>query len=359
MRCQHCGSASIRFLREMTNVCKYWCRHCRKVSYIPREPLCPDADDCHSSSSTSTPAFVAYEHQGKGRRFIDALRSYGYRHVNWGPHFRGVKFVLTDTDILGRRAKLERIKQSGVGAFFVFPHAARPDLVNDIYQEWAHISAHFVVSDGHAQVMRAFGYSRPLVPVGWSLCPIRPFRPRPDPYRVLFAPIHPRCSPVDQQVNQTAFGRLEKLARAGDIHLTVRFIQPLSGSGLERVEHPQIEYTVGNMDQGYRQIDEADVVVAHQTFAWLAVARGTPTVMMAEEMPTHVQLRRRPVQYVKNWKRYEHLLRYPLDLFDARDPLAMLREAAECDRSIADWRRRMIGSPFRPDRFVRKLEQFL
>jgi hypothetical protein len=224
------------------------------------------------------------------------------------------------------------------------------------------VTAHFVVTETHAEIMRRFGYSRPLVPVGWSLCPQQEFKPRLEPRNVLFAPIHPRCSEIDQKVNREVFSRLEGLAKAGDIHLTVRFIKSLPDSGLERVEHPNIEYVVGAMSQRYADIDNADVVIAHQTFKYLAVARGIPTIAMATDMPTHIQMIRRPVQWVKNWGKYADLMKYPYDILDCPDKgsvLNMLCTVIQENDAVADWRRRMIGAQFRKDRFIEKLEAFL
>ncbi len=186
--------------------------------------------------------------------------------------------------------------------------------------------------------------------------------PRPEPRKILFAPIHPRCSEIDQKVNRETFWRLEGLARAGDIHLTVRFIKSLPESGLERVEHPNITYTVGALNQGYSEIDQADVVIAHQTFLYLAVARGTPAIDMAGDMPTHIQKRGHPVQWVRNWSRYADMMHYPFDILDCPDKssvLNMLGAVIQENNLVADWRCRMIGAPFRKDQFVEKLEAFL
>jgi len=301
---------------------------------------------------------MVFNHQNKAGKFISALDE-DYLRMDCHRHYHGIKMVLSDTDTLGRRFKLEHIRRSGVGVFFVYPHAARPDLVNDIYKEWAFTTAHFVSAQGHIEIMESFGYSRPLEVVGWSLCPIRKFTPKKEPRKVLFAPIHPRCAKVDQDVNLVTFQRLEKLAKADDIKLTVRFINDLGKSGLQKVEHPNIEYTPGAMNQVYDQIDEADVVVGHQTILYLAVARGVPAVSMATDMPTHVQLRNKPVLYARNWKKYEHLVAFPYDILQARDSLGLLRKAVSCDEEIADWRRRMIGSPFRKDRFLEKVQKYL
>jgi len=368
MRCQFCNSPKLRFLRSMTNVDKYHCRDCKKTNFVPRDrseiriPRRP----AHPSRPPVVPveytAFACFNHQGKADKFIDAINRGGKYHFVDGFNYPGTLFVLTDTDMGGRRFKLDKMRNHGTKVFFVYPHAARPDVVNDIFKEWHYTTAHFVSAQGHVEVMEAFGYSRPLEVVGWSLCPIRQFRPRNEPREVLFAPIHPRCSGVDQDVNRGTFERLARLAYDDDIHLTVRFVKNLGESGLEKVEHPNIRYTVGFMNNAFDQIDGADLVVAHQTFLYLAVARGVPAVAMATDMPTHIQHRRGPVMWARNWKKYEHLVAFPYDIMQCENKgqtLSLLRRAIQDDAEIADWKRRMIGSPFRRDRFLAKIEKYL
>jgi hypothetical protein len=372
--CSHCGRRRTVFVRRQENTDKYVCRTCRKTTIVPighspvpervAGPACIDDNTgCDGRSLDGKTGFMCFNHQNKAAKFLDALNHGGkYVLLDCARQYRGVKFCLTDTDILGRRNKLEHMQRSGVKRFFVYPHAARPNITNDIYPEWVFTTAHFVVTETHAEVMRRFGYSRPLVPVGWSLCPQRDFKPRAEAHKILFAPIHPRCSEVDQNVNREVFKRLEGLAKAGDIHLTVRFVRSLPESGLERVEHPNIEYTVGAMSQAYTDIDNADVVIAHQTFKYLAVARGVPTIAMATGMPTHIQMIRHPVQWAKNWDAYSDLMRFPYDLLDCPDRnsiLNMLCAVIQENDAVADWRRRMIGTQFRKDRFIEKLEAFL
>lgn len=362
MRCPQCNSSPLIFIRPMTNVNKYWCRRCRKVVHLPKGEELQPGDYASTQMEDGQIGYFVYDHQNKAKKIIEALNGGRFFRLECNDHFKGVRFVLTDTDILGRRYALERIRSKKVSLFFVYPHAARPNLVNDIHQEWPYVTAHFVVSEGHADVMRSFGYSRPLVPIGWSLCPQREFQPRPIARNVLFAPIHPRCSKVDQDANRAAFQRLEKLAKNGDIILTVRFIRSLPDSGLERVDHPNIIYTNGHMNQAYDQIDNSDIVIAHQTFLYLAVARGVPSIGMAEAMPTHIQIKGKPVQWVKHWKKYADMIRFPYDILDcttSNEVLNMLNEAVAGNGKIYDWRKRMIGRPFRKDRFIAKLEAYL
>jgi hypothetical protein len=354
----------------MTNVDKYICRDCRKTTFVAKEHSTgrpprrrpPRKQFLPSSVPSDKIAFACFNHQGKADKFIQALNHGGKYHLIDGFNYPRTHFVLTDTDMGGRQHKLEKMRKVGTKAFFVYPHAARPDLVNDIFKEWAWTSAHFVSAQGHIEVMRAFGYSRPLEVVGWSLCPIRNFKPKDEPREVLFAPIHPRCSGVDQDVNRGTFERLARLAYDDDIKLTVRFVKDLGESGLDKIDHPNISYTVGFMNNMYDQIDGADMVVAHQTFLYLAVARGTPAVAMATDMPTHVQHRRGPVLWARSWKKYEHLVAFPYDIMQCENKeqtLSLLRRAVRDDEEVTDWKRRMIGSPFRRDRFLAKIEKYL
>jgi hypothetical protein len=312
--------------------------------------------------------FVAFNHQEKANPFIRALWERGYHRSDNHHVGRKVDFVLLDQAIHpSRRAWLEDFALGGTDLFFVYPHTARPNLVNDIWPESERVTAHFVSAPGHVEVMRAYGYEKPLHVIGWSLCPIERFEPRPEPRRVLFAPIHERCAKVDMDVNRAAFDRLLPLVRSGDIQLTVRYYRArgghgLAGSGLAEYRHPGIEYTcVEALAPDWEPIDAADVVVGHQTFAWLAVARGVPTIMMAEDMPAHLIPKGEAEMYPRNWDRYCHLLAYPLDLLACppSETLSLLRRAVASDREIAGWKERMIGEPFDEEAFVSALEGYL
>lgn len=348
--CKHCHRPSARLVREMKSVDKYMCHNCNKSTFVRRE----------YGDSQGKLDYIIFNHQNKGKAFINALNVRGYRGSESAPHLNQAHFVMTDSDILGRRPRLERMRRAGVRYVFLFPHTARPNLVNDIYTEWEHTTAQFVVSQGHIEIMRRYGYSKPLHAVGWSLCPIRDFHPRLSYRNVLFAPIHPRNTDLDKKVNRAAYDVLVRLASQGAICLTVRHIRDLSESGLEYISHPNIFYYAGELDQSYIQIDQSDVVVGHQTFAWMAVARGIPTLMMAEEdMPTHIHVRNGILKTARSWDKYKDLLCYPLDILAESDTIGLLERAVRDDAEIADWKRRMIGRPFDPGTFLSALESYI
>ena len=301
------------------------------------------------------PHFACFDHHGKSEGYLSSLPKWNwFRHDENQPD--KLDLVLTDHAILGRAGQLEDFRQQDTRLFFCYPHAARPNLVNDVVPEWDGITAHFVPAEGHVDVMRAYGYKKPIHVVGWHLCPLRPFSPR-KLRRVLFAPIHPRCADVDQFANREAFLQLVDLALRGHIFLTVRYIKSLEESGLERVDHARIEYNPGQLTPCWDAIDNADLVVGHQTFAWLAVARGVPTVKFGTEIPTHLMTE--PVQYARHWKAYQPLLAYPLDLLQTDDPLEMLQQSAAGHEAVDAWRHRMIGQPFDSDKFTQILQNYL
>jgi len=125
-------------------------------------------------------------------------------------------------------------------------------------------------------------------------------------------------------------------------------------------EAPGVIYVEGQPDQSYAQIDAADVVVSHQTFAYIAVARGVPTVMMSEQYPPRIGCEEyNTFQYVMNWEKYRDLLAYPLDILAEDDTLALFQRAVRSDEEIVNWRCRLIGEPFDPLQFVKKVKKYL
>jgi hypothetical protein len=208
--------------------------------------------------------------------------------------------------------------------------------------------------------MRAYGLRCPLKVVGWHFCPINPFKPRDRVKRILFAPIHPNSngflSRIDKDLNVRTFKRLLTLLTDG-IVLTVRYLHDLQQNGLWKAGG--VEYILGTPDLSYREIDQSDLVVSHQTLAHLAVARGVPTLMMGEWLPPRWGGSEDAPAFVKSWDKYKDLLMYPLDVLADGDLNDLVCRAIFSDVEIADWRNRLIGQPFDGDHFVDSLENYL
>lgn len=303
-------------------------------------------------------SYICINHQAKANTFIDALASRYTAIPKTDPGFKSARFVLTDHDVLSRRAVLENFRREGLRKFFIYPHAGRPSIVSAFYQAWEHTTAQFAATDAHIEVMRRVGHPGNLHAVGWPLCPIKAFTPRAEVHNVLFAPIHPRNSPIDKKVNDAIMEKLYPLARSGRIHLTVRWLAPFEGNGIQRHDDC-VTYVEGAAGPTWSQIDNSDIVIGHQTFAFLAVARGVPTLMMGEDLVPHVEYKTGEYYEARGWDDFRDLIMYPLDLLYSEDPLSMMQAAAADDESIRAWRDRMIGKPFDPKKFVDIVESYL
>ncbi len=307
------------------------------------------------------PYFFYLDHQNKGDVFRDALYQHNYETTR---DISRAEFCLSDSDCFGRGAYIDQFAEMGKPAF-IYPHAARPDLIPDFLDSPAHpnTTAHFVSARGHVDIMRAYGYPHPLHVIGWTYCPIKPFEPRKQIKRVVFAPIHPSphgvLSEIDRGINRGAFKKLLPLAKSGQIKLIVRYLYNLERCGIPKVA--TVHYRQGNPDLSYELIDSADVVVSHQTYAHIAIARGVPTVMMGEWLTPRFTLQNGLSHHAQSFDKYRSLLSFPLDILaeDSLDVMELFDLATRSDYVIADWRERMIGEPFNKDRFVEIIQSYL
>ncbi len=302
--------------------------------------------------------FFCFNHQGKADAYIQALTAHGWHQVKSPDQ---AHCLLSDSDVAGRFRTLQEYARRGL-RIFLYPHAARPNIFWDFpnTQISPFVQAQFVVSQGHVDIMRAYGLRGVLKVVGWHLCPILPFRPRTRAKQILFAPIHPNSngflSRLDKDLNVQTFKRLLSLV-TDDVRLTVRYLRELSQNGLWKTSCA--EYIQAEPDQSCRQIDQADLVVSHQTFAHLAVARGVPTLMIGEWHPPRWGGTEATLAFVQHWDRYKNLLMYPLDVLAEENLHGLIHRAISSDAEIADWRARLIGRPFDADLFVNELESCL
>jgi hypothetical protein len=303
--------------------------------------------------------FFFYNHQHKADPLIKALESAGWRQL---PPARA-RIIFVDTDYGTMRKTIKKHERMGQ-KIFIYPHAARVSLFNDTNPNppMDCIAANFVTAPGHKEVLERLDYPRPVEVIGWYLCPMKPFEPRAEAKKILFAPIHPNAdgslSDVDKTINASTFRRLLLLVEAGAISLKVRYLRKLEQNGLWVAEG--VEYIEGQPDQSYAEIDAADLVVSHQTFAYIAIARGVPTVMMGEgHAPRFGSPERGNFQLAKSFDRYKDLLMYPFDILGEMDTQALFRRAVHSDVEIADWRARHIGEPFDAGWFVKAVEKYL
>lgn len=305
--------------------------------------------------------FYYFNHQNKGKAFADALIKSGWTQVN---DYYGARICLADSDVTElRKDNLAKMHARGT-RIFLYPHAARPPVHYDFedYKPSGLAAAQFVVSKRHEDVLRAIGYEGAVHSVGWSYCPIVRFRSPEEIRRIVFAPVHANGTgwlhSIDKDLNRRAFERAHELASRRGAELTVRFLGSLEGCGVPRVAG--VNYHRGEPDQSIADINWADLVIATQTFQYLAVASGKPTIGVGESVSPKIGFSEESFRWAGNWDKYRDLMAYPLDILDESTPLNdLVNMAVRENQAVEDWKMELIGSPFEPKLFVSKIESHL
>ncbi len=224
----------------------------------------------------------------------------------------------------------------------------------------------FVSAPAGVYLMKKIGYPCEVIEVGWSLTPVKRFFPRAEVERITYAPIHPNANgylhAVDKDLNRRAYARLlDYVQRHDDVVVTVRFGRDINDNGLGeeyRRQDAGIVWKPANLDSSTDDITRADLVVSHQTFAYMAVALGVPTVMMGEDIAPRSGNSEFGYSYSAHFEDYKDYLMFPLDILQGETD-EVIQTAITGSVAVEDWKQRFIGSPFRPDYFVDCIEERL
>lgn len=300
-----------------------------------------------------------FDHQNKAAAYKAALSRANYFFTE-RDNVQGVRFYLSDAD--WRKTMMDEAASRHVPVF-LYPHAARPMVIYDGCVEPQKVRCMFTQAPGGKELMEIIHYPYPVEVSGWAYSEIRPFRPVEKVERVLFAPIHPNAngwlSEVDKDLNRKTYRALYDWCQKTGASMSIRLIGTRQDSGLDSVPVGEfVEWHPGRKNNTTVDMEAADVVVSHQTFAWMAVALGKPTVMMGEDVPPRSGNSDAGFCYVKHWDDYKDLLTFPLDILNG-DPAEVIETAAATDEPIKEWRDRFIGKPFDGPAFVEKLESYL
>ena len=308
--------------------------------------------------------FFLTDHQGKGYPYAQALEVNGWERVNNAAEEIRLAFYDMDAgDNRGFRRGLDMLHERGVPVM-IYPHSGRPSLFWDgMYEIWPHTRAFIAIAEGHREIMRMYGYPLPVEVCGWAMCELRDFQPvklSDKPLEVLFAPIHPNRNgwlhPAYRAYNTIIF---QKLLETPGIRLSVRHIMSLALNGIWQA--PGVKCILGTTKPATEQIDEADLIIAHQTFPFLAAARGKPLIMAGDDMNALSGNAWDNIRWAVHYDDYRELLRYPLEAEAARSGRAFraMIERACSEDCGGEWRERLIGRPFNPKYFVETVERYL
>ena len=305
------------------------------------------------------------DHQNKSAAYKRALADAGYSFMGDRLLVQGLRFILADADW---RESMMRDAAELSTPVFLYPHAARPMVIYDGCVKPRPVTAMFTQAPGGKALMEKIGYPYPVEVSGWAYSEVRPFRPRDEAGLFCFAPIHPNANgylhQVDKDLNHRTLARLAEYCKATNTMLSVRYIGTLEQCGIPELaqmvkDEPDLfEAHKGRKNNSTLDMMGADVVVAHQTFAWMSVALGIPTVMMGEDVPPRSGNREDGFCYVRHWDDYKADLMFPLDILQG-DTAETIAKACAGTPEVESWKARLIGEPFDGPKFVEKLESYL
>lgn len=286
------------------------------------------------------------DHQNKSRGIVDAIRR--SKHLELVEIGGKADILLVDHDVtIYYRNLIDAYKAAGAKVL-LYPHGATAHLAWDgVWPVHKNTDGFLAMSEGQAEVMEIYGYPKPIRVTGWHWCEQKPFQKfaggKP---KVLYAPIHVLGNGFIHQPIKELNALVFEWLCGKNIDLKVRYVGDLAACGIERAG--SVEYTQGKADNSIADIDAADYVVSFGTFAYLAVARGKPTIMYRQDIPYFDGHAEDDVREAESWELYEEFMRYPVDALE-EDAFAL----ANIDP--VEWKERFIGEQMTVERLEEAL----
>lgn len=291
--------------------------------------------------------------------YVDALLSAGYTEIK---ALRFAHFLLYDVERPGKRYEdIRRFLNDYPG--FIYPHTPYSSYFawDGIYQPLP-VQCNFVVGLGAERALRAIDYPYRVEIVGFGRCKVLPFQPNSGKRVLLFVP-RPQ-----QNGMYTARELYDGLARVNDWLIENRrefervtvahTVDHWKQLGLKLCG--DFEYVSNNprKDPSPSQwcidlIDNHDLVFGIATVAYLALARGKPTIMWGNDLhprtlggiAAHPEL-------------YMDYFRYPLD-FDKMGMDEILATTQVESDAVKHWKVDNIWKNFNRKKFLNVVAEYL
>ncbi len=294
------------------------------------------------------------DHQNKSVGLVKAIRVHGEHEIVDVGEFADILLIDHDVTMFYKNI-IERYHAAG-SKIVLYPHGATAHLAWDgVWPVDSRVDAYLAQSEGQAEVMRRYGYPNPIYVTGWHWCEQKRFKnkqsERPS---VLFAPIHPQNSGfIFSKVRNATRNALDYLYTLKGFDITVRHIGDIAQNKLS--DYSGIKFVQGHTDNSIEDIDNADLVVSFGTFAYLAIARGIPTIMYRQDIPYFDGHSEESVKFAAHFYLYRDYIRYPYDVTDELDINWVMSQ----ETGIKQWKKNFIGEIIDPAKLNEILEDIL
>jgi hypothetical protein len=300
--------------------------------------------------------FFVLRHRDSADAYIKALLDARYAETK---DIARADFILYDHEIK-LAGHIQAIKDKPT---FVYPHTPYSWFVWDGICPTLPASCNFVYGENAKLGLESFGYPGRVKVCGFSRCEVFPFRPSKD-RRLLFAPAHlllnkkyPRDN--DYRVHQAAFAWVVRHAKYFD-GVTVRIFGTIKENGFHEVEGIKFEnvatatrYTSAlTVESSIASIERHDIIISCNTFGYLSLARGKPTILYGNCQP------RTREGEVRNYPLYKHLIDfpYPLESLSVDD---VIKAGSIINSAIEKWRQKTIGGNFDAEKCLSAIKEYV
>ena len=221
------------------------------------------------------------------------------------------------------------------------------------------VACNFVCAEVGVMAMKSYGYPYRVEAVGFSRCEVKPFTPTKGK-NLLYASAHLLGSkkvwphPGDLEMHLRAMkwiaknrGYFDRVIVNYSVSLEANALEKFTGIGIEFIElgeHSQLSAELAG-----RQFENIDLVISCNTFAYLALAKGVPTLMFGFEKDAPTL--RSSTGGGRHYDLYKPYFDFPLALEEmSAEEVLDLRLAPNAQ--VEAWKKMNIGESFDAGKFI-------
>jgi hypothetical protein len=303
---------------------------------------------------------------GKGARdssdvYINALLSSGYTRTE---DMRRADFILWDKEptLLHKRERLKKL--IGNKPIFVFPHTPYAYWLWDGFLEPMPVCCNFVVGEGAKMGMKSYGYPYRVEAVGFPRCKVLPFQSTSGrnllyaSARLLGNQQFPHEADLELHLQAMRWIAAHREAFDG---VMINYSYSLEANVLE--EFAGYGLTFRKLEDNWKlsahtaldQFQGADLVISCNTFGYLAIANGIPTILFGhnDRVGPHSSKYLCP-----HYELYKSHYEFPLFLQDmtAKEVLDIRTSP---NPEVEKWKELNIGKSFEAEKFISIVKEYL